>query len=55
MNIRIIYLFLYLATALTPYLKSLWTLCIALLFQGMLQGISDLCKTFLIEFTIIFM
>ncbi|CAF1382375.1 unnamed protein product [Adineta ricciae] len=36
------------ATALTPHLTSLWTLCLALLSQGMLQGISDLAINTLI-------
>ena len=31
-----------LATAATPYLTSLWSLCLALFFQGMLHGLSDL-------------
>ncbi|CAF3653406.1 unnamed protein product [Adineta steineri] len=42
------YLFPAAATFSTPYLKSLWTLCMALLFQGMVQGISDLAINILI-------
>jgi hypothetical protein len=30
------------ATISTPYIKSLWLLCIALLFQGMSQGLTEL-------------
>ena len=32
----------HIATALTPYVTSLWALCLAIFVQGLLQGLSDL-------------
>ncbi|CAF1158583.1 unnamed protein product [Rotaria sp. Silwood1] len=44
----IAYLLPSIATALTPYFKSLWALCIALLFQGISHGLIDLALNTLI-------